>query len=133
MQPWSTARYHQRTGQFSIFAPVDDSPNERVLSEFFGYAGRGPGRNNPDMAAVRNTGPLPCGLYWVREERHPKFRAPAFRLTPYAGNEMHGRSGFLIHGDNAASDASQGCIVLHPVDREKVAMFRVRVLEVVAK
>lgn len=127
MQPISNARYHQRSGELSIFAPVDHSANERVVYECFGSAGRDAGRNNPDMASVRNTGPLPVGLYWVREERSPKFRAPAFRLYPYAGNEMHGRSGFWIHGGTK----SEGCILLHPVDREAVARFRVRVLEVV--
>ena len=127
MQPISSARYHQRSGLFTIFAPVDDSANERVVAEFDGSAGAGPGRNNPDMASVRNVGPIPAGLYWVREERSPRFRAPAFRLYPYAGNQMHGRSGFWIHGGTK----SEGCILLHPVDREKLALYRVRVLEVV--
>lgn len=131
MQPISTAIFDSRTGLFSIFSAVDDGGIERCVYETTGYAGHGKGRNNPHFEYVKNVGPLPRGKYWVREERHPRFRAPVFRLTPYRETEMRGRSGFLIHGNNAENDASQGCIILGPVDREAVALHRVRILEVV--
>ncbi len=34
------------------------------------------------------------------------------RLVPDAATELFGRSGFLIHGDNASGTASQGCIII---------------------
>ena len=39
-------------------------------------------------------------------------RPIAFPLTPDSDNNMYGRSGFMIHGDNAQNDASQGCIIM---------------------
>jgi hypothetical protein len=37
------------------------------------------------------------------------------RLTPDSGNQMFGRGGFLIHGDNAAGNqtASAGCPIFN--------------------
>ena len=96
-----------------------------------GYAGTGAGRNNPAMDNVENTGPLPRGWYTLAEEfecrkllgegevcvncrgagKH-RHGPDVIRLAPDEENEMHGRAGFLIHGDNVLHDASQGCIVL---------------------
>lgn len=120
----SLARYSQSSREFAIFAPIDETPNERVV---FDTTATGAGNNNPADQHRRNLGPLPVGLYWVRLEASPKFRAPAFRLHPYPGNAMHGRSGFWIHGGTR----SEGCILLPPAAREAVSRFRVRVLEVV--
>lgn len=44
-----------------------------------------------------------------------------FRLVPCLGTETYGRSGFLIHGDNAASDASHGCIIANRDCRRFIA------------
>jgi hypothetical protein len=43
-------------------------------------------------------------------------------LTPDPGNDMHGRSGFYIHGDNGKGDrsASEGCIILPRAVRERI-------------
>jgi hypothetical protein len=45
------------------------------------------------------------------------------RLTPSGGQDMFGRDGFLIHGDNAKHDksASEGCIVLERGIRNKIS------------
>ena len=79
-----------------------------------GYAGRESGLNDPSSDHKKGIGPLPKGRYTIQRRLHPRFAAPAFYLAPEAGNFMHGRSGFWIHGDNAAGDrsASHGCIVL---------------------
>ena len=84
------------------------------------YAGRGEGRNNPAMQNRRNIGPLPRGRYAVGAPvgTHGPVTLP---LTPHRGNEMHGRGGFLIHGDNVAGDASRGCIIADRETRDLIA------------
>ena len=134
MRPVSHARYVQRTGLFTIFAPVDETPNERVVFETTGYAGRGRGRNSPAHEAVRSVGPLPRGFYRVTTPRtDPRLGPLAFPLWPMRVTEMLGRSGFYIHGDSAKNpgNASHGCIVLSRQAREAVEAYRVRSLEVV--
>lgn len=80
-----------------------------------GYAGKGVGRNNSAMQGVRLEGPLPQGLYTIGPPHdHPRLGKYVMALTPDAGNQMYGRSGFFIHGDNPAHPdaSSDGCIVL---------------------
>ena len=45
-----------------------------------------------------------------------------WRLDPFPSNDMYGRSGFYIHGDNPRGDksASEGCIILARPIREAV-------------
>jgi RHS repeat-associated protein len=80
-----------------------------------GYAGRGPGLNNPAMQNVPNTGPLPQGGYTIGGMyNNPNTGPKTMNLTPMPGTETYGRSAFRIHGDNARGDhsASHGCIIL---------------------
>ena len=121
-----SAIYSQSTGSFSIYGPFDDGV-ERIVCEFFGYAGNGEGRNNPDAEHIRNVGPLPKGIYKVARSITSDHLGPlVFRLWPNPRNRMYGRSGFLIHGDNARGDASRGCIILARPAREAVEKFNVR-------
>lgn len=89
-----------------------------------GYAGKGAGLNQPAADHRRLFGPLPRGEYNMSVDIHPRFAAPAIRLTQTAG-ETHGRSGFWIHGDNKDSNrsASSGCIVLNKFTRAAIAAF----------
>ena len=126
-----SAIYRQSTGEFCILSPVDDGV-ERVVFSVFGYAGNGKGRNNPDAEKIRNVGPLPKGLYTVTgpfTDAHAG--ALVFRLWPHVGNDMHGRSGFLIHGDNPQGDASRGCVILSKAARREIYRHAVRSLRVV--
>lgn len=107
-------RYEQATGTVWVVNGGHATP----LAQ--GYAGRGAGRDNPEMQQVRNTGPLPQGRYSMRLMEHRHFVAPAIRLTQTEG-ETYGRSGFWIHGDNRQGDASQGCIVLDRLSRQCLA------------
>lgn len=119
-----TAVYEQVTGLFTIMTPV---PFRAV-----GYSGRGRGRNNPDLQAVVATGPIPRGEYRVGlPYTHPTKGPVVFRLTPSEQNDMFGRSGFLIHGDNARGDASHGCIILPRNVRDLIAKNHVRRLFVI--
>jgi len=87
-----------------------------------GYAGAGAGKNNPDMDHVPNTGPLPRGKYTIGRPYNSSHSPYTLRLTPDPKNVMHGRSGFLIHGDSIANPgtASQGCIILPRAVRQKI-------------
>ena len=88
-----------------------------------GYAGHGAGLNNPAMQFVEGVGPLPCGWYTIGEPfTHPHCGPFSMRLTPDAANEMFGRAGFLMHGDNADCNhtASDGCIAIDRAIREGV-------------
>lgn len=90
-----------------------------------GYSGYAQGLNNPELESMPFVGPIPKGLYGIS----PMYTHKAdhigerLRLTPF-GHRAHGRSGFLIHGDNSTpepSDASRGCIILAKHLRDLIA------------
>jgi hypothetical protein len=104
MSAW---KYGQSTGD--LF-----DPHGRFVGTGYSGAGRTlkEGRNNPKMEDVPNKGPIPRGLYRIGPARtHPRLGPLAMPLTPI-GHDCHGRSGFFIHGDNTAGDASHGCVIL---------------------
>jgi hypothetical protein len=86
-----------------------------------GYAGHGPGVNNPAMQDQHDVGPLPQGRYTMTLLFNSPFTGLAtIILEPNPANQMFGRSGFRIHGDNKDADqtASDGCIIAgHQPDR----------------
>lgn len=111
-------QYSQLSGELRAV----DGDNSSVIA--LGYAGKkGRCRNNPDCQAEKSKGPLPRGRYSIIEQAHARFAKPAFALLPHDGNEMHGRSAFWIHGDNATGDASTGCIVLDRGERSEVKNY----------
>lgn len=98
-----------------------------------GYAGRGEGKNNTAMENVKNVGPLPRGLYSMGAARTDSLRgAYCIPLTPDKGNDMFGRSDFLIHADSisAPGTASEGCIILAAATRKLLAESKDRWLVV---
>ena len=98
-----------------------------------GYAGHGPGVDNPEMENVPNIGPLPQGFYTIGPEfTHPHTGPLSMRLEPDANNEMFGRGGFLMHGDNSTHTASEGCIVMPHDVRALVSASEDRRLKVIA-
>jgi hypothetical protein len=107
--------YHQSTG-------VLDQNGVPLLTC---YAGHGAGLNNPALQDQHDVGPLPQGRYkmtaLVVNSPHTGFAT--IILDPDAANQMFGRSGFRIHGDNAAANqtASDGCIIAgHTADRTRI-------------
>lgn len=98
-----------------------------------GYAGKGEGKNNPDMQDVVGIGPIPVGTYTISAPYDTVAHGPyVLRLTPDPANDMKGRAGFLLHGDNKDHTASEGCIIMPRPVREQVWNSGDRVLEVVA-
>jgi Protein of unknown function (DUF2778) len=89
--------------------------------EGIGYAGHGPGRNNPAMENVRAVGPLPRGKYTAVEmfPDHPHVGKYALHLEPddetRARILAYGRDpdSFFCHGDSVEHPgfASDGCII----------------------
>jgi hypothetical protein len=99
-----------------------------------GYSGFGPGKNAPLLGKERNIGPIPAGKYSIGPAHfHPKKGPVVMALTPLAGTETFGRSGFLIHGDSKEhpGEASHGCIILARDVREQVASSDDKSLEVI--
>lgn len=81
-------------------------------------------RNNPETQSVKDFGPLPQGHYTISPAHTiPHLGPVVMALTPALTNTMYGRSGFFIHGDNAAQNftASDGCIVAPVAVRAAVA------------
>ncbi|NBB17027.1 DUF2778 domain-containing protein [Caulobacter sp. SLTY] len=100
-----------------------------------GYSGDGPafaeGRNNPDMEHIKGKGPIPRGRWTISKPRNSVNVGPhAMDLVP-VGHDAHGRTAFMIHGDNKAQDASRGCIILPRNIREKISASGDRKLTVV--
>lgn len=89
-----------------------------------GYSGHGQGLNNPDWQDHIGVGPLPIGDYRVSMPHTPTdhLGPVALPLVPLKSNEMHGRSGFFMHGDNSAMNhsASNGCLIFKRITREAV-------------
>jgi RHS repeat-associated protein len=111
-QPTQNCIYQQSTGNLTCTANGNQTIN------YNGYAGRDvpggvQGRNNPTAQNVSNVGPIPAGNYTIGPSfQHRRAGVATRRLTPDANNNMQGRSGFLIHGNNAENDASEGCIIM---------------------
>jgi hypothetical protein len=102
------------------------------------YSGHGPGVNNPNMQNVSGIGPLPRGDYTIGPIQNNvtgsgTMLRNSMRLTPDPSNQMFGRGGFLIHGDNSLHNksASEGCIILNPNARQKIGDSNDKCLEVV--
>jgi len=101
-----------------------------------GYAGHGEGVNNAADEGIEDVGPVPEGKYTIGDPfTHPTCGPIAMRLEPAADNQMFGRSGFLIHGDNSSLNhsASNGCIILGPAIRTQIAKSGDRALVVMAR
>jgi hypothetical protein len=104
--------FRQSTGAFL-------DPNGLTLET--GYSGRSEGRCNAAMQDCKGIGPIPQGGYRIGLGFTDIHKGPVvMRLTPDAANVMFGRAGFLIHGNNAANDASEGCIILGHATRVTV-------------
>lgn len=123
--------YAQSTGRLWL---RDEATQEKAESLGRGYSGHPPYVNQTDAEALVARGPIPRGSYRLFGPfNHVRLGPVCFFLEPAKSNQMFGRSGFLIHGDNAmgSQTASHGCIILSRAIREKIAMLPVRTLVVV--
>lgn len=89
-----------------------------------GYSGHGEGVNAPSMQNIPMVGPCPQGKYTIEPAITDTKLGPfAMRLLPDPENQMFGRSGFFMHGDNVHLDetASEGCLIFDRNTRIAVA------------
>ncbi len=125
---------------FKVTAVDGDLPTYSKVGN--GYSGKGDGLNNPNMQAEpgakgkANAGPIPEGAYTIGKifDNTGHTGPGSMRLAPSSTNNMHGRSGFLMHGDNSShnSSGSEGCIVMPPSVRNTVSDSGIKHLEVTA-
>lgn len=125
--------YSQSTGQLAHVESNGNSTNSGS-----GDSGHGDGVDNPRMQNVPSTGPIPQGTYTIGQQQNNitgrgLILPGSMRLTPAAGNNMYGRGGFLIHGDNSRQDrsASEGCIIVNRNIRNQIGGSNDFVLRVV--
>jgi hypothetical protein len=88
-----------------------------------GYAGSGPGKNNPELQSAVGVGPIPRGDWLLTGVCNSKNTGPfTINLVPKAGTDALGRSAFRIHGDSKfhPGAASHGCIILPRAIRELI-------------
>jgi len=88
-----------------------------------GYAGHPPHVNDPTAQAIHNVGPLPQGFYTIGAMfDSPSLGPDIMALIPDQDNEMFGRSGFYMHGDNPrhVGFSSDGCIIMAHLIRLQV-------------
>lgn len=73
------------------------------------YAGAPGYKNDTKYECIPNKGPLPRGKYRIVGVPFTHKHAGQFtlRLQPLQGNNMCGRAGFLIHGDNIKNPAKR--------------------------
>lgn len=103
--------YEQKTGNIKI----------RNTLVGVGYSGNGDGLDDPDMEAMSNIGPIPRGEWRIDHwDDHHGEKGPEVAVLSPVGHNAHGRSAFLIHGDNAAGNhsASHGCIIANRTIRD---------------
>ena len=93
-----------------------------------GYSGSEPAINRPIAEGVENVGPIPTGLYTIEPAiDHATCGPCSLPLTPDPGNDMHGRSGFLVHGDtDPPGSASTGCIIMSRATRDLISASDIR-------
>lgn len=107
-------------------------PQGTVLAT--GYSGNGASINQPAAEGVKGHGPIPVGQYamgpWFD---HPEKGVIVTRLEPHPENDMRGRDGFMIHGDNSLSNhtASDGCIIMPRFARQVMSQSTDQELEVI--
>jgi uncharacterized Zn-binding protein involved in type VI secretion len=108
--------YEQSTGNLT-------DPNGTLLGQ--GYSGNGVDLDQPTDQNVPCHGPIPQGQWAIGTFfDDPGGKGPIVcHLTPAPETVTFGRSGFMIHGDNAAANhtASEGCIILARPFREAIA------------
>jgi hypothetical protein len=84
---------------------------------------------------MKGHGPIPEGRYTMGEwYDDPGGKGPVVcKLEPHPDNQMGGRSGFMIHGDNSLQNhtGSDGCIIIPRFARVRISTDADQELEVV--
>ena len=73
------------------------------------YSGAGSSRNEASAVDRVNEGPIPHGIYTLRNVGTTNLGPVTIECVPSPNNVMYGRRGFYIHGGTR----SEGCIIIN--------------------
>lgn len=87
-----------------------------------GYSGNSEGLNNSNLQMVHNLGPIPQGIWNIGIFFDDSHLGPCVAALQPTSQDVFGRGGFFIHGDNKSMShsASDGCIILSKVLRQTI-------------
>ncbi|MBT1510668.1 DUF2778 domain-containing protein [Bradyrhizobium sp. SRL28] len=107
--------YDGQTAVYDISARTVYLPNGTKLEA---HSGLGSLMDNPAFVDKRMVGATPPNVYDLKPREKPFHGVEALRMTPVGENEMHGRTGLLVHsyllGPNGDSN---GCVSIKDYDR----------------
>ena len=111
----SALGYDSQTAVYDISARAVYLPNGAMLEAHSGLGGL---MDNPAHVDQRMVGATPPNVYDLKPREKLFHGVAALRMTPVGENEMHGRTGLLVHsyllGPNGDSN---GCVSIKDYDR----------------
>ena len=107
--------YDGQTAVYDISAQVVYLPNGTKLEA---HSGLGSLMDNPAHINQRMVGATPPNVYDLKPREKLFHGVAALRMTPVGENEMHGRTGLLVHSYMLGPNGdSNGCVSIKDYDR----------------
>ena len=107
--------YDGQTAVYDISAQVVYLPNGTKLEA---HSGLGSLMDNPAHINQRMVGATPPSVYDLKPREKLFHGVAALRMTPVGENEMHGRTGLLVHSYMLGPNGdSNGCVSIKEYDR----------------
>jgi hypothetical protein len=111
----SALGYDGQTAVYDISAQVVYLPNGTKLEA---HSGLGSLMDNPAHINQRMVGATPPNVYDLKPREKLFHGVAALRMTPVGENEMHGRTGLLVHSYMLGPNGdSNGCVSIRDYDR----------------
>jgi len=111
----SALGYDGQTAVYDISAQVVYLPNGTKLEA---HSGLGSLMDNPAHINQRMVGATPPNVYDLKPREKLFHGVAALRMTPVGENEMHGRTGLLVHSYMLGPNGdSNGCVSIKEYDR----------------
>ena len=111
----SALGYDGQTAVYDISARVVYLPNGTKLEA---HSGLGSLMDNPAHINQRMVGATPPNVYDLKPREKLFHGVAALRMTPVGENEMHGRTGLLVHSYMLGPNGdSNGCVSIKEYDR----------------
>ena len=107
--------YDGQTAVYDISAQAVYLPNGTKLEAHSGLGGL---MDNPAHVDQRMVGATPPNVYDLKPREKLFHGVPALRMTPVGENEMHGRTGLLVHSYMLGPNGdSNGCVSIKEYDK----------------
>jgi hypothetical protein len=111
----SALGYDGQTAVYDISAQIVYLPNGTKLEA---HSGLGSLMDNPAHINQRMVGATPPNVYDLKPREKLFHGVAALRMTPVGENEMHGRTGLLVHSYMLGPNGdSNGCVSIKEYDR----------------